>query len=138
MVFLTWEEAVDLAEAVHERYRALVYLAVDSGMRWSELVGLQRRSVELRRGKVRVTEQLIRFGGGGVAAKGAQDAVVGAVHHDLAGDCRDPREFALACIDANPVVGAGIVSDHPKPVEFLDRLAASLPQAARHLSDLVS
>lgn len=49
-----------------------------------------------------------------------------------------PDEFALACIDANPVVGAGIVSDHPKPMEFLDRLAASLPQAARHLSDLVS
>ena len=40
MVFLTWEQAVDLAEAVGERYRALIYLAVDSGMRWSELVGL--------------------------------------------------------------------------------------------------
>jgi hypothetical protein len=48
-----------------------------------------------------------------------------------------PDEFALACIDTNPVVGAGIVSGHPKPVEFLDRLAASLPQAARYLSDLV-
>src|SRR5687767_5727496 len=64
MVFLTWEEAVDLAEAMHERYRALMYLAVDSGMRWSELVGLRRRSVDLRRGKVRVTEQLIRLGAG--------------------------------------------------------------------------
>ncbi|HEV2071349.1 MAG TPA: hypothetical protein VGR26_16280, partial [Acidimicrobiales bacterium] len=42
MLFLTWEEAVDLAEAVGERYRALIYLAVDSGMRWSELVGLRR------------------------------------------------------------------------------------------------
>ena len=40
MVFLTWEDAVDLAEAIKERYRALIYLAVDSGMRWSELVGL--------------------------------------------------------------------------------------------------
>jgi integrase len=61
MVFLTWEEAVDLAEAIHERYRALIYLAVDSGMRWSELVGLRRAKVDLNRGKVRVTEQLIRL-----------------------------------------------------------------------------
>ena len=61
MMFLTWEEAVDLAEAINERYRALIYLAVDSGMRWSELVGLRRAKVDLNRGKVRVTEQLIRL-----------------------------------------------------------------------------
>lgn len=59
MVFLTWEEAVDLAEATKERYRALIYLAVDSGMRWSELVGLRRAKVDLDRGKVRVTEQFL-------------------------------------------------------------------------------
>ena len=64
MVFLTWDEAVALAEATHERYRALIYLAVDSGMRWSELVGLRRAKVDLRRGKVRVTEQLIRLQSG--------------------------------------------------------------------------
>lgn len=61
MVFLTWDEAVDLAESIHERYHALIYLAVDSGMRWSELVGLRRAKVDLRRRKVRVTEQLIRL-----------------------------------------------------------------------------
>ena len=61
MLFLTWEEAVDLAEAINPRYRALIYLAVDSGMRWSELVGLRRGKVDLRRGKVRVTEQMIRL-----------------------------------------------------------------------------
>ncbi len=64
MVFLTWEQAVDLAEAVGERYRALIYLAVDSGMRWSELVGLRRAKVDLHRRKVRVTEQLIRLESG--------------------------------------------------------------------------
>jgi integrase len=58
MVFLTWEQAVDLAEAHHERYRGLIYLAVDSGMRWS--VGLRRARLDLRTRKVRVTEQLIR------------------------------------------------------------------------------
>lgn len=64
MVFLDWEQAVALAEAIHERYRALIYLAIDSGMRWSELVGLRRSKVDLRRGKVRVTEQLIRLRNG--------------------------------------------------------------------------
>ena len=64
MVFLTWEQAVDLAEAHHERYRGLIYLAVDSGMRWSELVGLRRARLDLRTRKVRVTEQLVRLEGG--------------------------------------------------------------------------
>lgn len=61
MVFLTWADAVELAESINERYRALIYLAVDSGMRWSELVGPRRVKVDLGRRKVRVTEQLIRL-----------------------------------------------------------------------------
>jgi integrase len=64
MTFLTWEQSVDLAEAHVDRYRALIYLAVDSGMRWSELVGLRRARVDLGLRKVRVTEQLVRLGGG--------------------------------------------------------------------------
>ena len=64
MVFLTWEQTRDLAEAHSERYRALIYMAVDSGMRWSELVGLRRGKLDLRFGKVRVTEQLIRLSPG--------------------------------------------------------------------------
>lgn len=64
MAFLTWEQAVRLAEEINERYRAFIYLAVDSGMRWSELVGLRRAKVDLRRSKVRVTEQLIRLESG--------------------------------------------------------------------------
>jgi integrase len=64
MAFLTWEESVALAEAIHERYRALIYLAVDSGMRWSEIVGLRRARLDVRRGKVRVTEQLVRLEAG--------------------------------------------------------------------------
>jgi integrase len=61
MSFLTWTEAVDLAEAHHERFRALIYLAVDSGMRWSELVGLRRGRIDLLHHKVRVTEQLLQL-----------------------------------------------------------------------------
>lgn len=61
MTFLSWNEAVALAEAHPARYRALIYLAVDSGMRWSELVGLRRSRLDVRARKVRVTEQLIRL-----------------------------------------------------------------------------
>jgi integrase len=61
MVFLSWQEVIALAEAMHERYRPLIYLAVDSGMRWSELVGLRRSKLDVHRRKVRVTEQLIRL-----------------------------------------------------------------------------
>jgi integrase len=39
----------------------MIYLAVDSGMRWSELVGLRRSKLDIRRRKVRVTEQMIRL-----------------------------------------------------------------------------
>jgi integrase len=61
MLFLSWAQVVALAEAHDARYRALIYLAVDSGMRWSELVGLRRARVDLLHGKVRVTEQLVQL-----------------------------------------------------------------------------
>jgi len=41
--------------------RVLIYLAVDTGMRWSELVRLRRSKVDLMRRKVHVAEQLIRL-----------------------------------------------------------------------------
>ena len=61
MVFLSWDQAIYLAEAHSPRYRPMIYLAVDSGMRWSELIGLRRSRVDVRNGKVRVTEQLVRL-----------------------------------------------------------------------------
>lgn len=64
MVFLDWDQATRLAEAHNDRYRALIYLAVDSGMRWSELVGLRRSHLDLHRRKVRVTEQLVQMTNG--------------------------------------------------------------------------
>jgi integrase len=51
MTFLSWDETVALAEAHPDRYRALVYLAVDSGMRWSELVGVRRARLTCERGR---------------------------------------------------------------------------------------
>ena len=61
MTFLDWEQAIALAEAHNERYRTLIYVAVDTGMRWSELVGLRRGKRRPRRRKIRVTEQLVQL-----------------------------------------------------------------------------
>jgi integrase len=61
MTFLTWDQAVDLAEAHSERHRTLIYAAIDTGMRWSELIGLRRSRVDLRSRRIRVTEQLVRL-----------------------------------------------------------------------------
>jgi integrase len=61
MTFLNWDESVRLAEAHNERFRPMIYVAVDTGMRWSELVGLRRASVDVSRYKIRVTEQLVQL-----------------------------------------------------------------------------
>ena len=59
MAILTWSQSVALAEAHPAHLEPMIYLALDSGMRWSELVGLRRGQVDLARHKVRVTEQLL-------------------------------------------------------------------------------
>jgi integrase len=69
MTFLSWDEAIRLCEAHSDRYRALIYVAVDSGMRWSELVGLRRGNIDLRNRKVRVTEQLVQLDDGSFMRK---------------------------------------------------------------------
>ena len=38
-----------------------IYVAVDTGMRWGELIGLRRASVDVSRYKIRVTEQLVQL-----------------------------------------------------------------------------
>lgn len=47
-------------------------------------------------------------------------------------------DFALACIEANPTVAELVVSGHPKPDAFLERLGRTLPKAARYLADLLT
>jgi integrase len=64
MTVLTWEQAMALADAHSERYRTLIYVALDTGMRWSELVGLRRASVDLAPRKIRVVEQLVQLDDG--------------------------------------------------------------------------
>jgi len=64
MAFLSWQEVAALANAHNHRLRTFVYLSVDSGMRWSELVGLRRGDLDVATRKVRVTTQLVRLESG--------------------------------------------------------------------------
>ena len=64
MTFLTWEQSIMLAEAHSERFQAMIYLAVDSGMRWGELIGLQRKNLDLANRRARVVDQLVRTADG--------------------------------------------------------------------------
>jgi len=91
MVFLSFEEAVDLAEAVTERYRALIYLAVDSGMRWSELVGLRRARLNVRAPQSDGDRAAGPPENRGVAPQGTEDAVICPLHHNLLCHRQPPR-----------------------------------------------
>ena len=62
---LTVSEVAGLAEAMGERYRALVLLAVFGSLRWGELAALRRRDIDLNLGTVRVERSLSELPGGG-------------------------------------------------------------------------
>lgn len=63
MQFITPTDAVALAEAIDPWFRPFVYTAIETGMRWSELVGLRRAQVNLMRRTISVIEQLVFVGG---------------------------------------------------------------------------
>jgi integrase len=129
MVFLDWEQAVALAEAHSERFQALIYLAVDSGMRWSELIGLRRAKLDLRLHKVRVTEQLIRLVGGEWVRKepktpaSVRSITISSVTADLmsehlerfASSGTDGLVFANAA--GNPIAASSFWNNHFSPAQ---------------------
>lgn len=47
-----------------------------------------------------------------------------------------PDDFALRCIDANPVLAVRIVTDQSDPDRFVDRLGQQLPKTAQALREL--
>lgn len=48
-----------------------------------------------------------------------------------------PDDFAVGCINANPVLATRVVVGHPDPALFLDKLTGQLPQAAALLRELL-
>ena len=63
MRFLNAEEVRRVAEELPQQFRTLVYTAVYTGMRWGELIGLRRVSVDLAAPAITVVEQLVILDG---------------------------------------------------------------------------
>lgn len=62
---LTFPQVYALADAVPDRYRALVLLTVFGSLRWGELAALRRADVDLNAQTVRISRQLVELRGGG-------------------------------------------------------------------------
>jgi integrase len=63
MRFLSPDQIVTLSGAIAPRYRALVLFDAYCGLRLSELAGLRRAALDLRRGRVRVVENAVEVRG---------------------------------------------------------------------------
>jgi integrase len=63
MRFLTPEEVGTLADAVPERFRALIYFAAYTGLRWGEIAALRVDNANLLKGKVDVRESMSELNG---------------------------------------------------------------------------
>jgi integrase len=63
MRFLASNEVDVLANAIHPRYRALVWVAAYGGLRIGELAGLRRGRVDVLRGRVDVAEIVVEIAG---------------------------------------------------------------------------
>lgn len=53
-----WDDVARIAEAIHPRFRALVWLGATSGLRFGELTGLTRRHIDLDERTARVDQAL--------------------------------------------------------------------------------
>jgi hypothetical protein len=49
-----------------------------------------------------------------------------------------PDSMAVRCVNANPVLAARVVTEHPNPALFVERLSSSLPRAAGLLAELLA
>ncbi len=62
-LFLTAEQVELLADAIDERYTALVYLLAYGGLRWGEAAAVRRRRLDLKRSRVEVAESMAEVAG---------------------------------------------------------------------------
>ncbi|MEA2432647.1 MAG: hypothetical protein QOG54_104 [Actinomycetota bacterium] len=63
MRFLSPSEITLLADAVPERFKALIYTAAYTGLRWGELAGLRVENLDLLKGAIDVRESLVEVNG---------------------------------------------------------------------------
>jgi integrase len=63
LVFLDARQVARLADAIPPRYRALIFTAAYTGMRWGELAALKVKNVDLLKGSIRVIEAATEVSG---------------------------------------------------------------------------
>jgi integrase len=61
---LTFKQVHAVADAVPDRYRALIYVLAYGGLRWGETTALRRSSCNLLRNRLEVRESVAEVGGG--------------------------------------------------------------------------
>jgi integrase len=111
MRFLTPAEIARLADAIDQRYRALVLVAAYGGLRIGELAGLRRRRVDLLRGTVEVAEivteaeGVLRFGPPKTRAGRRTVGLPRAVVDELAAHLvrAEPEAFVFAAPEGGPL-----------------------------------
>lgn len=59
---VTLPQVIALAESIDARYRVIVLLSVFGCLRWGELMGLQRREVDLDVVKVSIERSMVEVG----------------------------------------------------------------------------
>lgn len=76
----TIAEAEAIADAIEDRYRVLVLLGAWSGLRWGELIGLTRSSIDLLHGTVTVSQAMVELGSSAYVGPPKSDAGRRTVH----------------------------------------------------------
>ncbi len=136
----TGDEVWQLADAIDERFRALVVTASFIGLRWGELVGLRRQEIDLVERVVHVTRQLVEVGGdlsegppktdAGSRSVAIPPIVVGELERHLA-------QFVDGALDAPVFVGAkGAPLRRSNFNKVWSRARAEVGREDLHLHDL--
>ncbi len=76
----TIAEVEAIADAIEDRYRVLVLLGAWSGLRWGELLGLTRSSIDLLHGIVTVSQAMVELGSSAYVGPPKSDAGRRTVH----------------------------------------------------------
>lgn len=58
------EEVFALAKSIDERYRLAIFLATFAGLRLGEILGLERKSIDIKSGTVKITQQMQELSNG--------------------------------------------------------------------------
>lgn len=102
---LTIPQVYALADAVEQRYRALILLAMFTSLRWGELAALRRCDIDLAARTVRVTRQLTEVNGSGLVL-GPPKSAAGKRVVTIPGVITPVIQWHLSCFadDANEVL----------------------------------